>query len=99
MTFDPRARAAKLAHGICSKHGMYSSIQEILNARSAIESAILAFAREVLTQEPDGNATALGMYAAAEAARSNKVLASQSMSKKVWKAMSAHLAARLEEER
>jgi len=41
MTFDPRARANDIASDLCVKYG--------LDAFDAIESALLAFAREVLT--------------------------------------------------
>ena len=64
MTFDPRARAREIATKAYSTADTYSRIGQHLSAVSAIESALLTFAREVLTQEPDDGMIKAGNEAA-----------------------------------
>ena len=66
MTFDPRARAREIATKAYSTADTYSRIGQHLSAVSAIESALLAFAREVLTQEPQREKDAAVMHMTAK---------------------------------
>lgn len=84
MTFDPRSKARKAAMELRAAYAMTPA------AADAIESALLAFAREVLTQEPDEGMRIAGYEAACLDEDDISEIA-------IWNAMSAHRAKSLED--
>ena len=89
MTFDPRSKARKAAMELRAADAMTPA------AADAIESALLAFAKEVLTQEPDAEMHRAGLR------EEDKVWPTYDYTEgcalKVWHAMSAHRAKSLED--
>lgn len=87
MTFDPRAKAAQIAKKTSDQiSGEWPLLMNDLER--IVESALLAFAREVLTQEPDEGMLVQGSVP--HGLSTNKVSA-------IYRRMSAHRAKSLED--